>query len=138
MKYAKCLVEVDEILNYLKYDELIKIPEEVRELIKNNKDKNYTWTYDITKGLNEQNINRETVAILSYLNMKYLLDEKQRAVMEEIHISNEKKKRKNVIILSDNKEADKRVADKTQLINVSATKWYKKLGDFFKNIFQKG
>ncbi len=89
--YNKRLVEVDEVLKYLSEEDLSKIPEEIRQLIKDNKDKEYVWEYDDTKPLKEQNLNRDTIAFLSYLNMEYLLNEKQKQYMEQLHELNEKK-----------------------------------------------
>ena len=70
--YNKRLVEVDEILKYLSEEDLMKIPEDIRQLVKENKDKEYTWQYDETKSLKDQNVSRDTIAFLSYLNMEYL------------------------------------------------------------------
>jgi len=89
MDYKKRLVEVDEILNHLSKEDLLKIPEEVRQLIKKNKDRYYTWKYDETKELKDQDVSRDTIAILSYLNMEYLLNDEQKKLMEEIHCLNE-------------------------------------------------
>lgn len=89
--YNKRLVEVDEVLNYLSDEDLEKIPEEIRNLIKENKDKDYVWQYDETKPLKEQGLNRDTIAFLSYLNMEYLLNEEQKKLMEQIHKFNEEK-----------------------------------------------
>lgn len=91
LEYDKRLVEVDEVLNYLSKDNLNKIPEDVRQAIKVNKNKEYVWKYDETKPLKEQNLNRDTIIILSYLNMEYLLNEEQKALMEQIFEQNEKK-----------------------------------------------
>lgn len=97
--YGKRLVEVDEILKYLSKDNIMKIPEEIRQIIKNNRDKEYVWKYDINKSLNEQKLNRDTIAILSYLNIEYLLNSDQKEIMEYIHKLNElkleKQKEKN-------------------------------------------
>ena len=90
--YNKRLVEVDEILNYLSEEELMKIPEDIRQVIKENKDKEYTWNYNEEKLLKEQNVSRDTIAILSYLNMEYLLNEQQKELMNEIHRVNEQEK----------------------------------------------
>ena len=49
--YNKRLVEVYEVLKYLSEDDYRKIPKSIIEAIKQNKDKNYTWNYDITKKL---------------------------------------------------------------------------------------
>ena len=89
--YNKRLVEVDEILNYLTEEELQKIPKDVRKVIKENKDKEYIWKYDESKELKDQGICRDTIVILSYLNMEYLLDEEQKELMKQIHELNERK-----------------------------------------------
>ena len=79
------LVELDEILKYLDKQELVKIPENIRKAIVEKKDKEYKWQYDETKELKEQNIHRKTIAMLSYLNMKYLLNDEQKELMRQIH-----------------------------------------------------
>lgn len=89
--YKKRLTEVDEILNYLSEEELEKIPAEIRNAIKDNKDDEYDWEYDETKPLKDQNLSRDTIAFLSYLNMEYLLNEEQKKVMKEIHKLNDRK-----------------------------------------------
>lgn len=89
--YSKRLVEVDEILNYLIKEDYEKIPKEIIQAIKENKDKNYTWKYDETKTLKEQKISRETISILSYINMEYLLNEEQKKLMKKIHQLNQEK-----------------------------------------------
>lgn len=89
--YDKRLVEVDEILGYLSEDDLLKIPEDIRQMIKYNKNKEYTWKYDESKELKDQDVNRDTIIILSYLNMEYLLNQEQKELMERIHKLNELK-----------------------------------------------
>jgi len=89
--YNKRLVEVDEVLNYLSEEDFQKIPEDIRQIIKENKDKEYVWEYDESKELKDQGLSRDTIIILSYLNMEYLLNEKQKKLMEEIHDLNERK-----------------------------------------------
>ena len=89
--YGKRLVEVDEILEYLSEEDLLKIPEDVRKTIKENKDKDYIWKYDESKSLIEQEINRDTIAFLSYLNMEYILNETQKKGMMKLYELNEKK-----------------------------------------------
>lgn len=89
--FNKRLVEVDEVLNHLSKENLEKIPEEIKNLIKENKAKDYVWHYDETKKLKDQNLSRDTIAFLSYLNMEYLLNEEQKSLMEQIHKYNEQK-----------------------------------------------
>ena len=91
MEYTKCLVELDEVLNYLSDEELKKIPIEIRNNIKRQKDKDYIWKYDESKKLKEQNLDRKTIEMLSFLNMEYLLNEEQKQLMKKIHQLNEAK-----------------------------------------------
>ena len=94
---AECLVEVDSVLCRLNQKELKKIPAEVRDAINECKSLEYVWMYDDTKPLLEQNLRRESIALLSYLNITYLLNDEQRKLMDEIHIVNEYKNEKNNI-----------------------------------------
>ena len=97
-EFNKRLTEVDEILSYLPDEDLLKIPNEIRTAIKENKDKEYKWKYDETKPLKEQNLNRDTISYLSYLNIQYLLNDEQKELMSEIIAFNDKKsKNKNTI-----------------------------------------
>lgn len=89
--YNKRLVEVDEVLNHLSKENLDKIPDEIKNLIKENKDKDYVWYFDENKPLKDQNLSRDTIAFLSYLNMEYLLNKEQKSFMEQIHRYNEQK-----------------------------------------------
>ena len=89
--YKKRFVEVDEILNYLSEEDLMKIPKEIRKVIRDNKDLNYCWKYDESKELKDQDVSRDTIAFLTYLNMKYLLNEEQKKLMEQILKFNEDK-----------------------------------------------
>ena len=143
MEYEKCLVELDEILMYLDDEEKKNIPYEIRNAIHEKKDKNYKWSYDESKPLNEQNINRKTIAMLSYLNMEYLLNEEQKKLMEELHRFNENKIEKEKLekynldnIFKNNKKIDK----KEEVVAISVLekkKWYEKIFLFIKNILKK-
>lgn len=158
MEYSKCLVQVDEILNYLNLEELKKIPENVRKTIKDNKDKNYTWKYDVSKKLEEQNLNRKSIAILSYLNMEYLLNDEQRKLMEQIHRVNEQKQEeekrkqynpKNIfenksnikedktIQVASNESTSKESKESKNLAMTKKDRWYNKIKLYIKSLFSK-
>ena len=89
--FSKRFVEVDEILKYLLEADYNIIPTNVINYIKNNKDKTYTWKYDTSKKLKDQNVSDDTIAILSYLNMEYLLNPEQQEFMRKLHYLNDKK-----------------------------------------------
>ena len=158
MEYSKCLVQVDEILNYLNPEELKKIPENVRKTIKDNKDKNYEWKYDEGKKLEEQNLNRKSIAILSYLNMEYLLNDEQRKLMGQIHRVNEQKqeeeKRKQynpenifenksnikedkTVQVASNESTSKESKESKNLAMTKKDRWYNKIILYIKSLFSK-
>jgi hypothetical protein len=89
--YNKRLVEVDVILNHLKESDYNKIPKKIIEIIKQNKDKEYIWNYDETKELKEQNVSKDTFAIVSYINTNYLLNEQQKNFVEKLYKYNQQK-----------------------------------------------
>lgn len=139
MEYKKCLVELDEILKYLSDEDISKIPYEIKRAITEEKDKQYTWNYDESKELSEQNINRKTIAMLSYLNMEYLLNEEQKMLIEKLHEFNEKKIEKenvkkynsNNIFRNDNLVEEQ---NKAILIEAKKDKWYQRILSFFRKI----
>lgn len=135
--YNKRLVEVDEILNYLSEEELLKIPEEVRKTIKDNKAKGYFWQYDETKPLKEQNVSRDTIAFLSYLNMEYLLNEEQKEFVQQLHELNEKKIENSI----DEKYGveDLFIINKTQIEDIKETEQVQdvSLVEYKENFFKK-
>ena len=142
MEYEKCLVQLDEVIKYISYDDLKKIPNEIKEAIKAKKDSNYFWKYDENKPLNEQNLDRKTIAMLSYLNMEYLLNEDQKELMEKIHRLNQEKLEKNKQdkyksedIFDNGYEAKK--IENVALIEVKEENWFKKMVLFIKNLFNK-
>ena len=153
MEYEKCLVELDEIFKYLKNEALIKIPYETRKAISEKKDKQYNWKYDESKPLNKQNLKRETIAMLSYLNMEYLLDKNKKAIMEDIHKFNEEKiekeKRKkydpNNIFKEnvpstendENKIEKNKDCSNKEMIVAKEDKWYKKIINAIAKLFHK-
>lgn len=90
--YNKRLVEVDEILKHLSQTDYDKIPREIKDAIQEEKDKEYKWKYDDTKKLKEQDVSDDTIAILSYINMEYLLNDEQKEFVEKLHKINDKNK----------------------------------------------
>lgn len=138
MEYKKCLVELDEILKYLSQEDLAKIPEEIRKAIKEKKDMQYNWEYDESKELKDQNINRKTIAMLSYLNMEYLLNKEQKRFLEELHMANENKNEKEKAKkYGINNIFNNNVKEETALQEIKEKKWYENLLSFLKKIIRK-
>lgn len=89
--YDKRFVEVDEILNRMSQKDFNKIPREIINLIRENKDVNYIWKYDDRKSLKEQKIHKDTINILSYINTEFILEGEQRDLIKKFHFFYEMK-----------------------------------------------
>lgn len=141
MEYEKCLVEVDEVLNHLSKEELNKIPEDVLKGIKKHKDKEYMWKYDESKRLEEQTFDRNTIVILSYINMEYLLSKEQKDLMEKLHELNEQNFANEIQEKYDSKDLFKNktninVENENAIAKLGNNKWYNKMFSFIKRIFK--
>ena len=142
IEYNKRLVEVDEILKHLSQIDYNKIPEEIKEIIETNKDKNYIWNYDDTKKLEEQDVPDDTIAILSYINMEYLLNEKQKKAAQMIYEQNEKNRINNFSYntnIFNKKSNEKNNNNKCQELSIEKKKqsFLQKLNNYIKNLFRK-
>lgn len=97
----KRLAEVDYILKKLENKYINKIPQDVWDYITENKDKNYVFKYDNNKTLIEQNLSIDTISILTYINMEYLLEEEAKRELLDLlkndEITAEQKKERNII-----------------------------------------
>ena len=137
----KRLVEVEYILKKLDDEYIKKIPQEIWDYIEENKDKDYIFDYDENKTLVEQNLSIDTISILTYINMEYLLNEEQKKEMmeflrkDEMIAEQEKAKLYNPDDLFKNRKESKH--QETSLVEIRIEKWYEKVFAFFKNMFKK-
>jgi len=137
----KRLVEVECILKMLDNKYITKIPQEVWNYIDENKDKDYIFKYDNNRTLNEQNLNIDTISILTYINIEYLLeDDEKRELLtllrnDEIIAEQDKRKKYNPDDLFNNKKVESK--EEVSLIEIKIEKWYEKLFSFLKNMFKK-
>ena len=90
--------EVFEILKNIDKKMVMKIPEEILENIKNNKDTNYKEHIDWNKKLSEQNLQEETINIIGFIYYNYWCDSsKEKDNFRNIVLSNKYNiKNKNV------------------------------------------
>lgn len=70
--YREALSETEYVLSFLEKERQSKIPIKLRNLIKEEKSKDYIPKFDVNKPVNQQNISREAVALLVYIYKKYL------------------------------------------------------------------
>ena len=140
--YNKRLVEVSTILNHLSKNDYNKIPEELIKIIEENKDKEYVWDYNETKDLENQDVSRDTIAILTYINMQYLLNEKQREFMQKNLHENQKKieeakrEKYNPDDLFKNKNSEVEKVEETVAMVTYKESIFTKIKNWFKRTFQ--
>lgn len=132
----KRLVEVEYILKRLDNKYINKIPQEVWDYINENKDKNYIFKYDENKTLIEQNLSIDTISILTYINMEYLLEEEAKKELvtllknDEMIAEQKKKKKYNSNDLFKNRKPEQK--EQFSLVEKKIEKWYEKLFSFFR------
>ena len=90
---TKAYAEVDKVLSYMESKYVEKIPKKLRELFKNEKEKNYEPNINPKVPLNQQNLQRKTLAILAMLNLSYWCEnEEEKQKLLKIYSENDKKK----------------------------------------------
>lgn len=63
--------EINEIINMLEDEDKNKVPENIRNFFKEEKNNDYIPQIDPSKPLIEQNLKRETIILLTILNLNY-------------------------------------------------------------------
>ena len=80
--YAKAYKEVFEILKYVNKEDLEKIPNTFMQMLQKKMDKNYDFALKLDKEFEEQEILRETKAIIAYIYVNYWCDEKEKNIIK--------------------------------------------------------
>ncbi|MBQ2937266.1 MAG: hypothetical protein IJE05_00035 [Clostridia bacterium] len=76
-EYQNALAEVDRILSLMSKDMLDKIPNSFLKFIKQKKSKSYIPNLNMELSLNQQNLLKETRAILSLIYRSYLCNSEE-------------------------------------------------------------
>lgn len=88
----KAYSEVDEFLSLISEEQRNKIPENIREFFKQEKDKEYFKGINPNIEIKKQNLLEETLAIIAMLNLNYICeDEEEKERLKEVYTNNEKK-----------------------------------------------
>lgn len=142
----KRLVEVECVLQKLVQNDKEKIPQKVWDYIENNKDSKYIFEYNDSKSLEEQNLNIDTIAILTQINMEYLLDENEKKEMKKLlkqdeqYLEQQKRKEyemkygSNEIFKKEEQSNTNKTEEKAIAKIDEKNKWYQKIISFFKKI----
>ena len=89
--YKRAYSELLEIIKYLPLNEYEQIPKKKIDFYERNKDQSYNFKYNPEKNLKEQNVLRETKALIVTLFRDVFANEKQKEKLEIILAQNEQK-----------------------------------------------
>ena len=89
--YEMALTEVDEILSNTDIQLVNKIPIAFRNLIKENKSKDYKPSIDKNKPIDQQNLLKETEAILSLIFRSYWATDEEKIELQEKDIKEDRR-----------------------------------------------
>ena len=102
-EFKEVAVEINSIFDNLPMDLLNKIPLKIRDFFKDNSSTTYSFVYDKSKRLNEQNIKDKTRGIISILYRNFLCNDAERKEYNDIYIKylDKKEKEKRILYNSD-------------------------------------
>ncbi len=128
--------EVYSVLNLLGSEYIYKLPNNVYEFIKNERVPNYEFNINMERDVISQ-ISKDTLAFISYLNLKYWATLEEQRELIKIYKENDIKKEKSKLkfnprtILNNNtKEIESKALIKEE------QNWYKKLKNIILNFFK--
>lgn len=147
-RYRNSFSEVYIILQYLNKEELNKIPQEVLEVIEENKNEDYCYNINEDLVLNEQEMLPETKALLFNLFRDYLSTpiqkEKILKMQMEDRIKNEKEKKERYIstnLFQNNEEYKldytENIIEKNPIVSYKENNIFKRFFIYLKNKFLK-
>ena len=77
-QYMKSCTEVLEILKHISRQDYNKIPSEIIEVLEEDKDSQYNFSYDVNKTLDEQNVSKQAKTIIGIFFRDYWATPEQR------------------------------------------------------------
>ena len=137
----KAYSEVDKILSFMEIRYVEKVPKKMREMFKNEKLQDYEPNIDKNIPLEEQQLERKTLAILAMLNLNYWCEnEEKKKELIRAYSNNDKKRNEelrekyNPDNIFKNKNKEREVEQITEEITAIAE--YKK-ENFVKKLLNK-
>ena len=140
--------EVDKILSYMEIKYVEKIPKKMKELFKSEKLQGYEPKIDKDLPLDQQNLQRKTLAILTLLNLNYWCEsQEEKQELIKAYSENDKKREKEMrekynpdnIFKKNNaaKEMEKVTEDVILLVEYKEESFIKKLLNKIKRLFKR-
>lgn len=133
--YKNALAEVEEILQNTEEELVTKIPNKIRQFIRENRNQEYTTQIVNDKPLNEQEILPETQELLALIYRSYWATEEEKkefAQKDSMELEKEEKVKQNLYSnnIFDNKKEITKVEEKkkeiTDIVLAQKEKWYQK------------
>ena len=137
-----------EIVNFIELlDEYNrnKIPKKLMEFFKVEKDNNYTKVIDPKIPIKEQNLKKETLALIAMLNLQYWCeDEKEKQRLKKIYANNEIKYQEELrdkynpddLFKTKQKNIENNHSQQTATIEYKELSIFQRIKEFIKNIFK--
>lgn len=135
-KYANAYVEVLEILKYVDKQDYNKIPSDEIELLETYSNKNYSFTYNPEKSLDEQNVSETTKLIIAMLFLDYWASQKQKKKINTF-IQNKRDELYDTNNLFKNSKAEKVAEQEVSLVKYKEGNFLTRLFNRIKRFFSK-
>lgn len=118
IQYANAYTEVLDILKYISKEDYEKIPKSKIKVFEENSNKNYSFTYDENKTLDEQNVSEIAKAIIAILFRDYWATKEQRYVIIKKQQEIKEQKQKEIMAKF---EQNKKISEKDlKKVNVAS------------------
>ena len=136
----KSFSEVIDIIEHSEKEIQQKIPDKLKQLLRENKDANYILDIDYSKDINEQELLQETREILAMIYRDYLCsDEEKKEIIEKNKMAIDELQEQYDIskIFEQRKQKDNMQEGENALIATEKTSWYKRIIRILVGFFQK-
>jgi len=140
LEYANAYSEVLEILKHISQEDYDKIPKEKIMLFQNNYNKEYNFTYDMNKTLDEQNVSKKAKTIIAILFRDYWSTDIQREKIkakEEYDRKIKEQEKYNPDNIFKPKETVSNYESSNFPIEIKKENLIQKILNFIKNIFRR-
>ncbi len=142
--YAKAYAEIDVIIENTLKDLIDQIPKSFIKFIKDNKQNDYSFRYDNSKPLHEQNMMDETRTILTIIYRDFLCSQEERKEINDILVENDNKynqeleEKYNTDLLFEGNKKENNISTFQQLVIYDENKnIFHKLKKFLDKIFKR-
>lgn len=145
--YSEAAVEVLDILEHTKKEDVNKIPKKFIEFLEKNKSKTYISNLDHTKTIKEMNLKPKTQALLGLIYLKYWANEEEKiefrkkAQVNEFNYQKELNEKYNPDNLFKNKNAvnieKNETIQQTSLVEIKKETIMQKIISKIKEIFRR-